>query len=101
MAICERSKCGYLNKQGRTAIPFRYDFAGDFHDGLAQVKIGQNNVVIDAQGNEVFKVETTITRPFSNGLAPFVKCKGKECEVGYVDKNGKAVWTGSTKVSYY
>ena len=97
-AVCQKSKCGYVNKKGRTIIPFRYDVAGEFHEGRAQVKIGDSNFVIDTLGNEMFKVETTITRPFSNGMAPFVKCKHRECEVGYVDRAGKVLWSGHSVV---
>lgn len=49
----EKTAWGYLDKKGNMAIPFRYDEAGDFQDGIAAVKVKGVVSYIDKQGNVV------------------------------------------------
>jgi len=63
---------GYIDRTGATVIPFRYENASDFNDGLAFA----DNMLIDKQGNAVFKLPGGYRfygEPFSEGLAPVVK----------------------------
>lgn len=50
-------KCGYLDKSGNVVIPFRYDEAGDFNNGLAIVKLNEKYGLIDREGNEVLPIK--------------------------------------------
>lgn len=47
------NKRGYVNKSLETVIPYEYDRANDFHDGLATVKKGDLWGIIDKKGNQV------------------------------------------------
>ena len=45
-----RSKFGYISKEGKKAIDFRFDEVKDFSEGLAAVKIGVHWGYIDMSG---------------------------------------------------
>ena len=49
---------GYMDKTGREVIPCQYDRADDFHDGMAQVTLGDRLLFIDKTGREVIEVES-------------------------------------------
>jgi hypothetical protein len=44
-------KCGYVDKNGKLAIPWQYDFAGQFTNGHACVKEAGQWRWIDVKGN--------------------------------------------------
>ena len=44
---------GYIDKNMRIAIPLRYDYAGDFENGIAPAVIGERRFFIDKNGNEL------------------------------------------------
>ena len=47
------SKWGYIDKQGRLAIPLRFDWATPFSEGRALITVGVLNGYIDLAGNVV------------------------------------------------
>ena len=52
--ICEPGgKRGYINKAGQLVIPYKYDEANAFHDGLAKVKENLTGGFIDKTGQMV------------------------------------------------
>ncbi len=80
-------KYGFIDKQGNTVIPCKYDYAGSFSEGLALVELNGKWGFIDKQGNTVnsFKYDDAVY--FSEGLAA-VKLNGKW---GFIDKQGHTV----------
>ena len=46
-------KYGYLNKSGKVAIPFVFDYASSFLNGVAKVEKGNKKYHINTKGNEV------------------------------------------------
>ncbi len=80
-------KYGYVNKTGKEVIPFKYDYAYSFSEGLAAVKLNGKWRYIDKTGKEVIPLKYDNADSFSEGLA-VVKLNGKWC---YIDKTGKEV----------
>jgi hypothetical protein len=65
-----------------------YDDAKDFHEGLAQVKIGDRWGYIDESGKMAIPAEFTLAGRFSEGLAA-ARRSGKLG--GYIDRTGTMV----------
>ena len=87
-------KYGFVDKSGKVVIPFIYDWANDFKDGLAMVvKDGKdadsNNEYgfVDKSGKVVIPLIYDGAGNFKDGLAKVSK-SGK---YGFIDKSGKAV----------
>jgi hypothetical protein len=52
--VSKNGKTGYINRSGKTIIPFMFDSGGDFYeDGVALVSINNKDVIIDTSGNEI------------------------------------------------
>ena len=88
------AKWGYLNTQGRTEIPFVYDYALPFSEGLGLVKKNGLYGFIDKTGKEVIKVQYASGSSFSEGIAVVTKLNDTTTFY-FIDKTGKV--TGSTK----
>ena len=99
-------KWGYVNEKGKEKIPFKYDFAKDFSEGLAKVgivveaRIGRDTICkygyVNKKGKEVIPLKYCAIGDFSEGLAKVViETKGQWNELiykrGYIDKTGKEV----------
>jgi hypothetical protein len=94
--------CGYVDKHGNTAIPFQYDEAFPFCDGLARVLITERHWLrksvsrygyIDRTGRVVIKPQFDSADDFRNGLA-LVEKEGRKM---YIDKAGQTVWVYEKK----
>lgn len=81
-------KWGYLNAKGEVAIPFEYDGATAFSDGLAAVK-DENGAwsFIDKKGQMVSSLEYENVGEFSNGLVAVESDEGW----GFVNTKGEVV----------
>jgi serine/threonine protein kinase len=81
------AKYGFIDKAGREIVPFKYDWASGFSEGLA--KVGSNNKFgfIDKTGNEVIPLKYDSALSFSGGFAR-IELNGK---VGFINKNGEMV----------
>lgn len=80
----EVRKYGFINLQGETVIPFKYESAGNFSDGLAYVKLNGKEGFIDKSGRTVIPFKYDSALGFDHGLA-WVKLDGK---TGYINKQG-------------
>ena len=51
-------KAGYINQNGAIVIPPKFDDAGPFKNGRAEVEIGSDKLLINTKGEVVFKLST-------------------------------------------
>lgn len=88
-------KWGYLNNQGKTVIPFIYDSAENFSEGLAAVGKGEyeesKHGFIDNLGKIIIPFTYDAVNSFSEGLATVRKGSQETGKYGVIDKNGKLV----------
>ena len=86
----ENLKWGYIDKFGTLRIPFKYDEAFPFMEGLARVQMGASNGFIDTTGTLAIPMKYHIDWAtgwdgFENGI-----CEVKDRDnVFYIDKTGK------------
>jgi hypothetical protein len=85
--VLSNGKWGYIDKTGKTVIPFQYEDADCFSEGLAVVKQNGKYGYIDKTDKTVIPFQYEYADRFSEGLA-IVKQNGKR---GYIDKTGKTV----------
>lgn len=88
--VNEEIKYGYIDYTGQYAIQPIYEFAGDYNDGVAVVRMDGNMQVIDLNGNIIFESLYNIN-DFSNGLAAFTDLTSDGYRDGYIDTNGNIV----------
>jgi hypothetical protein len=74
---------GYLDRSRNVIIPFKYKYAGPFHQGMARVRLGDKFFFIDPRGNRVTP-EFDGAFDFSEDLAA-VSVGSK---VGYIRRDG-------------
>lgn len=110
---------GFIDTAGREVIsPGKYDYAYDFHEGLAAVELDGKYGFIDTTGQEIILLKYDSVKDFSEGLAAvsigkypnqkwgFIDATGKEViscqyETAGAFQNGRAVVSGSTgRVEY-
>jgi hypothetical protein len=80
-------KWGFVNKQGKVVISYKYEIAGEFSEGLAIVAIGNKAGYINKTGKVVIPLQYDGVFPFKNGFA-VVMIDSKR---GLIDKTGKEI----------
>ncbi|MCB1024721.1 MAG: WG repeat-containing protein, partial [Acidobacteria bacterium] len=89
-AVFDGKRWGYIDKSGKVVIPFRFNWAREFSEGLAEVIVDvYKTAFIDKSGNYVIPPSefTTlgINAKFKNGLVYVSKSEdGKQYE-GYIN----------------
>ena len=78
---------GYVNLDGQLVIPSRFEHAGSFFEGLANITLDGKKGFINKQGEIIIEPRFEAVGKFSQGLAP-VKQEGKW---GFIDKNNLMV----------
>jgi hypothetical protein len=81
--VWKDKKCGYIDNTGRLIIPFTFDSAGEFSEGLAAVSIKEKTGYIDETGKIVISPQFISGAPFSSGMALVVI---REFENGYLHR---------------
>ncbi len=104
----EEGKYGFKDSAGRVVIPCIYEYACDFHDGLAEVEKedGPDGMkftawgYVDKRGREVIPCKFEYTRQFGDGLAWVEEFDGTAY---YIDRTGKKVFdcTGSNSGDFH
>jgi len=88
LSAISSGKWGYMNTNGETIIPEKFDFATDFNNGYALVTDKNGSFVIDKKGNlkeiKINSGKITHLKPFTENKAP-IEINGKW---GFVDTNG-------------
>lgn len=95
--ICDKFVAGYINERGKIAIPLRFEWANDFHEGLAVVKVWDDTSIfhwrfgyIDMSGHFVIPPIYDYADEFRNGRAKVKWYDGQGyCHAAYIDENGK------------
>lgn len=85
--VCIDGKYGYIDADGKVAIPLLYDRATPFMEGLAYFAVGDTCGFMDHTGNVVFELTCDSVSSFQEGLAYF-SVGGR---YGYLDQNGQVV----------
>ncbi len=96
--IEKNGKAGYIDQNGRTVIPLKFDEARRFAEGLASVRVGDDWGYIDGTGKLVIKPQFFEADSFSDGIASvgvwFPRKQVIDSKVGfysYIDKTGKLI----------
>gem|GEM_PF-1389471 len=87
-AIADEDKLGYINRQGRFAIPARFDEGAQFSEGLAAVRVGETWGYVDHQGEFMIPDQFKLAGRFCGGLAPVWD---EQCRVGFVNVQGEYI----------
>lgn len=101
--IFENGKTGFINSTGQVIIPATFLAAGDFSEGLSNVRVNGTYGYIDEKGSFVIQPQFDYATPFREGLAlvykdgqPFFinKLGQKPFEINFPDlgqfENGRA-----------
>jgi hypothetical protein len=91
-----QGKWGYIDKTGQLIIPFKFDAADDFSEGLAAAAIKEKTGYIDKTGKFVIRPRFVEGYPFSSGMALVIIHRFKKGmfyfnQYGYIDRSGKLV----------
>jgi len=94
--VYKDKKWGYIDKTGRIIIPFKFDSADEFSEGLAAVSIKEKSGYIDETGKFVISPPSLSGFPFSDGMAlvvirEFEKDHLHMHKLGYINRSGKVV----------
>ena len=81
-------KWGFVDETGELVIPYKYEQASGFYEGLAAVRVKGKWGYIDKSGEVVIPFKYTIAASFSGELASVMKSNGK---FGFIDKTGTVV----------
>ncbi|MDR2146809.1 MAG: WG repeat-containing protein [Tannerella sp.] len=78
---------GFIDRTGKEIIPLKYDFAGNFVDGLSCVELGDKYGFIDRTGKEAIPLKYDFAESFEYGMSR-VKLNGK---YGFIDSTERVV----------
>ena len=91
--VTEGNRVGFRDLQGNEITPFCYSTAGNFSEGMANVRIYDTAVgkyrcgFIDKDGNEIVPLKYDACRSFHDGVVAVQTADGW----GYIDKTGREI----------
>lgn len=87
IAVGDGEKWGFIDREGNVVIPYQYEDALSFSDGVAAVEIGVTWNYISEKNNRVIEQEFLKAQPFHNGRAQAGLPDGEALiELEYVEK---------------
>ena len=89
-------KLGYIDKTGKVVIPLQFDYATQFSQGIAVVRVNNKYGYINKQGHYLIPPQFDYATRFSQGIA-VVESHQKS---GLIDKTGKYIITPSFDYIY-
>lgn len=89
VAILNKDQWGYMDKEGNTVIPFKYESASDFSNALATVSKDYKYGAIDRSGKTVLDFKYNHLGEFKEGLASFTPANSEKS--GFINAKGKEV----------
>lgn len=92
-------KYGYINKKGELIIPFQYDDAHSFSEGIASVEKDYRWGCINEKGELIIDFEYAGVGAFHEGLAP-VQFNEIDRRWGYIDQKGNTIIDGVFTYAY-
>lgn len=82
-----KSTYGYIDKEGKIAIPLQYEYANEFVGDRALVKVSENNyALIDRNGQTLYKYEQFYVSNYGEKM--LVYRSSKDSKLGYIKENG-------------
>lgn len=81
------AKWGYIDRYNNLSIPYKYDYAGSFSEGIAVVGIDKKYAFINQSGRKITQFKYDYADSFSEGLAA-VGINGK---FGYINRTGREI----------
>lgn len=81
------TKFGFIGTDGKILIDKKFDYADNFHEGLAVVMIGNEYRYIGPDGDFAFSRKFQFAESFSDGLAPYIE----DDLWGYIDRKGNTI----------
>ncbi len=67
----DNKKYGYIDKNGKLAIPFDFEKAGEFDNGIASVKKNGRYVIINTDGETIQSFDFPYLSDFRDGMAKY------------------------------
>lgn len=89
-AIYNQGYYGYMDKQQKLVIPYKYDEAGEFSEGLAVVVSDDFYGAINKAGKLVVPTKYAYIGSYSEGIAPYSNMGSSE-KLGYISNKGEVV----------
>ena len=89
VAVLNKDQWGYMDKEGNTVIPFKYESASDFSNALATVSKDYKYGAIDRSGKTVLDFKYSHLGEFKEGLASFTPANSEKS--GFINAKGKEV----------
>lgn len=83
----KNGEIGYIDREGKVRIPFKYERGEMFHDGFAIVYRDSGFAYTDTSGNEMLFREYSSLSVFNEGRAIVVK----DSKTGFINRAGKLV----------
>ena len=101
VAVRQGKKWGFLNTEGKLAIPIKYDDVTEFTDGYSVATIEKKNFVLNTKGEEfaIDEKDVVNVKHFTEELAPY---KSTNNLFGFIGKDGKiAIQAQFESVGYF
>lgn len=81
-------RVGYATPSGKVVIPGRFEWADEFSEGLALVRLGGRFGFIDTSGKLVIDARYSMASRFSEGMAAVAETREGYRRAGYIDRSG-------------
>lgn len=89
VAVLKKGKWGYMDKEGKSAIPFNFDSASNFTDSVATVSKDYKYGVINQNGETVVNFKYDQLGEFKEGLAAFTPADSEK--QGFINTKGEII----------